>query len=77
MNRSITLDFETLKGCTCGKRAKVVETRPHAMGWYRRYACACGLRWSTMEVMAEDVRIPGTSQHGLKLRDYVRRGSAR
>jgi hypothetical protein len=36
--------------CECGRRAYVKDTRGDTRGRRRRYVCACGARWSTLEV---------------------------
>lgn len=40
--------------CRCGGESKILETRRNTGGTRRRYRCVkCGIKWSTLEVVAD------------------------
>lgn len=56
--------------CPCGLRFRCLETRPTKAGTRRRYACTCGRRASTLEVLLQSdsaaLEVGKPYRHGLK-----------
>lgn len=58
----------TPKHCSCGQQGRCQDSRQEDEFVYRRYVCACGERWSTVEV-----RIMAPRQRGQGLKDRLQR----
>jgi transcriptional regulator NrdR family protein len=60
---------EGAKGCPrCGQRGRITDTRALVQHNRRRYACACGYRWTTIECRVEDI----AADSGASIRGRVR-----